>query len=110
MPRHGVTPSSPLTRPGQRAGIRKMLRDPGSQHLWPERPPRPECMIEVSRAYEQTARMMDSVAELARGVVERVNALYAPAHAGGWPEFSGEDDAARRSASRERALALGAKS
>jgi ferrochelatase len=31
-------------------------------------------------------------------------------HAGGWPEFSGKDDAARRAAVRERALAMGARS
>jgi protoporphyrin/coproporphyrin ferrochelatase len=31
-------------------------------------------------------------------------------HGGGWPEFSEEDDAAQRLASRERALAMGAKS
>ncbi len=31
-------------------------------------------------------------------------------HAGGWPEFAQRDDAAERSASRQRALALGAKS
>jgi len=30
-------------------------------------------------------------------------------HAGGWPEFSGRDDTAERTASRQRALAIGAK-
>lgn len=31
------------------------------------------------------------------------------AHAGGWPEFSAQDDGAQRAAARQRALAMGAK-